>query len=89
VLKKHIFEMSEQYYHWKVACILTVDRNRQIAIEIYVLDICARYMCSIYVLDMLWPNRDSVPFADLLFTSVCTSFLASLDICHLVGRRTL
>jgi hypothetical protein len=25
VLKKHIFEMSEQYYHWKVACILTVD----------------------------------------------------------------
>jgi hypothetical protein len=20
VLKKHIFEMSEQYYHWKVAC---------------------------------------------------------------------
>jgi hypothetical protein len=33
VLKKHIFEMSEQYYHWKVACILTVDRNRQITIE--------------------------------------------------------
>ena len=25
--------MSEQYYHWKFACILTVDRNRQIAIE--------------------------------------------------------
>jgi hypothetical protein len=33
MLKKHISEMSEQYYHWKVACILTMDRNRQIAIE--------------------------------------------------------
>jgi hypothetical protein len=25
--------MSEQYYHWKVAYIFTVDRNKQIAIE--------------------------------------------------------
>jgi hypothetical protein len=33
VLKKHIFEMSDQYYQWKVACILTMDRNRQMAIE--------------------------------------------------------
>ena len=33
VLKKHIFKMSEQFYHWKVACILTVDQNKQIAIE--------------------------------------------------------
>ena len=33
VLKKHIFEMRDQYYHWKVACILTVDQNKQIAIE--------------------------------------------------------
>ena len=28
VLKKHIFKMSEQYYHGKVAYILTVDQNR-------------------------------------------------------------
>jgi hypothetical protein len=26
--------MGEQYYQWKVACILTVDRNWQIAIKI-------------------------------------------------------
>jgi hypothetical protein len=25
VLKRHISEMSEQYYQWKVACIFTVD----------------------------------------------------------------
>jgi hypothetical protein len=28
VLKRHISEMSEQYYQWKVACIFTMDRNR-------------------------------------------------------------
>jgi hypothetical protein len=33
VLNRHISEMSEQYYHWKVACILTMDQNRQIPIE--------------------------------------------------------
>jgi hypothetical protein len=33
VLKRHISEMSEQYYQWKVACIFTVDRNQQIAIK--------------------------------------------------------
>ena len=27
VFKKHIFEMSDQYYQWQVACILIVDQN--------------------------------------------------------------
>jgi hypothetical protein len=33
LLREHLSELSEQYYQWKVACILTVDKNRQMAIE--------------------------------------------------------
>jgi hypothetical protein len=33
LLRKHLSELSEQYYQWKVACILTMDKNRQMAIE--------------------------------------------------------
>jgi hypothetical protein len=33
ILRKHLSELSEQYYQWKVACILTVDKNRKMAIE--------------------------------------------------------
>jgi hypothetical protein len=33
VLKRHISEMTDQYYQWKVACILTIDQNRQMEIE--------------------------------------------------------
>jgi hypothetical protein len=184
VLKKHIFEMSEQYYHWKVACILTLDRNRQIAIEMDKInkeyrehnmirdfgltswahtdelfpwiDIPTKKVGNLHIIDWakcgwdyknatsshhlqekpsrtLWPNparfiydgtmclvcqngfgpkegmalgscqciyhpmclisifliRRFWPSADLLFTSICTSFLVSLGICHLVGRRIL
>jgi hypothetical protein len=28
MLRKHLSEMSDHYYQWKVACILTMDRNR-------------------------------------------------------------
>jgi hypothetical protein len=33
LLREHLSELSEQYYQWKVACIFTVDKNRQMAIE--------------------------------------------------------
>jgi hypothetical protein len=33
LLREHLFELSEQYYQWKVACILTMDKNRQMAFE--------------------------------------------------------
>ena len=33
MLKKHFFELSDQYYQWKVACILIVDWNPEMAIE--------------------------------------------------------
>jgi hypothetical protein len=33
LLREHLSELNEQYYQWKVACILTVDKNWQMAIE--------------------------------------------------------
>jgi hypothetical protein len=33
VFRRHLSEMSDQYYQWKVACIFTVDKNRQMVME--------------------------------------------------------
>lgn len=38
VLRKRIGELSKQYYQWKVACILNVDRARQMAVEFKKID---------------------------------------------------
>jgi hypothetical protein len=32
-LKNQIAALGEQYYQWKLACILTVDKNHQMASE--------------------------------------------------------
>jgi hypothetical protein len=33
VLKKHLSKLVDQFYQWKVTCILTMDQNLQMAIE--------------------------------------------------------
>jgi hypothetical protein len=38
ILQKRIASLSEQYYQWKVACILNVDRARQMAMEFKKID---------------------------------------------------
>jgi hypothetical protein len=37
-LKDRIGALVEQYYQWKLACILTVDKNRQMASEYKTID---------------------------------------------------